>query len=71
MEVYFSQLMHQDVIGKVRAINRCRTVNVDDETVRYAEAYIRVEPSQAEAFVDAVERVLEITDGMRPEIPER
>ena len=66
MEVYFSQLLHQDMVGKVRAINRSRTVNVDDDAVRYAEAYIRVEPSEADRFVEAVEQVLEITDGMRP-----
>ena len=66
MEVYFSQLMHQDMVGKIRAINRGRTINVDDPAVRYAEAYIRVEPERADTFLEAVENTLKVTDGMSP-----
>lgn len=61
-----SQLMHQDLIGKVRALNHARTVNVDDAAVRYAEAYVHVRPEEADRFLELVEGLLRVTDGMSP-----
>ncbi len=63
-----SQLLHHDLVAKVRALNHARTVNVDEEAIRYAEAYLRVEPAHADAFLDAVEQVLRLTDGMGPAV---
>ncbi len=61
-----SQLLHHDLIGKVRALNHARTVNVDDAAIRYAEAYLRVEAGRADEFLEAVERLIRLTDGMAP-----
>lgn len=66
LAAYPSQLLHQDLVGKMRALNRCRTVNVDDPAIRYAEAYTHVLPESAERYLEAVERVIEITDSMQP-----
>lgn len=66
IQAFPSQLLHQDLIAKVRALNHARTVNVDDAAIRYAEAYLRVFPEQADGFLDAVDQVLRITDGMGP-----
>lgn len=63
---YHSQLLHQDLVGKMRALNRTRTVNVDDPAISYAEAYIRVEAARADEFLHAVEQVLIVTDAMAP-----
>lgn len=64
--LYHSQILHQDLIGKVRAVNRARTVNVDDPDIRYAEALIRVDPARADMFLHQVEDLLKTTDSMRP-----
>lgn len=63
---YHSQLLHQDITGKMRALNRARTVNVDDPGISHAEALIHVEATQRESFLDAVEKLLVITDAMTP-----
>jgi LmbE family N-acetylglucosaminyl deacetylase len=63
---YHSQLLHQDLAGKMRALNRARTVNVDDSAISHAEALIHVEAAQRESFLEAVERLLVITDAMSP-----
>jgi hypothetical protein len=57
-------LLHQDLAGKMRALNRARTVNVDDAAISHAEALIHVEAAQRESFLEAVERLLVITDAM-------
>jgi LmbE family N-acetylglucosaminyl deacetylase len=64
---YASQLEHQDLIGKVRALNRARTVNVDDRSIEYAEAYAVVEPESMPGYLKAVEDVIRIVDGMGPD----
>jgi hypothetical protein len=48
----------------MRALNRARTVNVDDAAISHAEALIHVEAAQRESFLEAVERLLVITDAM-------
>lgn len=63
---YHSQLLHQDITGKMRALNRARTVNVDDPGISHAEALIHVEAAQRESFLEAVEKLLVITDAMTP-----
>lgn len=64
LTAYPSQLLHQDLVGKVRALNHARTVNVDDSTVRYAEAYLRMEPGRTDDFLAALEAVLRLTEEM-------
>ena len=66
---YRSQLVHMDLIAKLRAQNRARTVNVDDRAIEYAEGYTVIESAQLQAYLSAVEQVIRIVDGMGPEIP--
>ena len=63
-----SQLLHHDLVTKVRALNHARTVNVDDAAIRYAEAYLRVDPARADGFLDIVEQLLRLTDDMGPSL---
>lgn len=63
---FASQLLHQDLIQKVRAVARARTVNCDDPAVTAAEGYLRVEAARAAEFLRAVDSVLVTIDGMRP-----
>ena len=39
LSCYESQLVAQDIIGKALALNRYRTINVDDATIVYLEAF--------------------------------
>jgi LmbE family N-acetylglucosaminyl deacetylase len=64
LSAFPSQMLHQDLVGKVRALNHARTVNVDDPTVQYAEAYLHVAAAEMDAFVRAVDHLLLLTDGM-------
>ena len=68
LAVYGSQLLHQDLVGKVRSLNRARTVNVDDPAVRYVEAYCRLESARIPEYLERVEAVLEVIDAMTPPI---
>ena len=64
-----SQLGAHDLEGKMEALNRARTVNCDDKTVRYCEAYLRVDPSKIDVFRRQVDDVVACTDAMAPSLP--
>ena len=66
---YRSQLRHQDLIAKLRAQNRARTVNVDDRAIQFAEAYTVIEGSRMGDYLKAVEDVVRLVDAMGPKIP--
>ena len=61
-----SQLLHQDLVGKVRALNHARSVNVDDPAIRYVEAYLRLEGEAIAEFLECLDRLLGLTEQMRP-----
>ncbi len=61
---YHSQLLHQDLIGKVRALNRARTVNVDDATIQYVEAFTRIDPKMVDEYARRVEDLVRLVDDM-------
>jgi hypothetical protein len=63
-----SQLLHQDLVAKVRALNHARTVNVDDPAVRYAEAYLHLHSDRIEDFLDKVDAVLRLTERMGDQV---
>lgn len=67
---YRSQLRHQDLITKLRAQNRARTVNVDDRTIQFAEAYALIEGDLLASYLERVERVVEMVDRMGPRVPD-
>lgn len=66
IQFFHSQLLHQDLVGKVRALNRARTVNIDDVSIRYVEAFSRIDSEQEEAYLAAVESLIRCVDGMAP-----
>ena len=66
LRAFPSQLLHQDLVAKCRANHEARTVNVGDPNIRYAEAYLRVEPDRARDFLEVVEALLTLADGMGP-----
>lgn len=66
---FASQLRHQDLIAKLRAQNRARTVNVDDRSIEYAEAYTVMEVEMLPTYLERVEKVVTLVDRMGPEIP--
>lgn len=61
---YPSQLLHQDLVAKVRALNHARTVNVDDPLVRYAEAYLMLRPEELEELLSSLDQVFRLTERM-------
>ena len=65
---YRSQLAHQDLLAKLRAQNRARTVNVDDPTIQFAEAYTVIEGASVPDYLAAVESVVRLVDRMGPKI---
>jgi LmbE family N-acetylglucosaminyl deacetylase len=69
VECYRSQLRHMDLIGKLRAQNRARTVNVDDRAIEFAEGYTVIEAGQLGPYLAAVEQVITIVDRMGPRVP--
>lgn len=69
VECYRSQLVHMDLIAKLRAQNRARTVNVDDRAIEYAEGYTVIEGSRMGDYLKAVEDVVRLVDAMGPKIP--
>jgi LmbE family N-acetylglucosaminyl deacetylase len=64
---YRSQSVRQDLIGKVRALNRARTVNVDDPSIEYVEAYTVIDRAGLPAYFDAAECLAKLVDGMGPD----
>jgi LmbE family N-acetylglucosaminyl deacetylase len=66
---YRSQLVHMDLIAKLRSQNRARTVNVDDRAIEYAEGYTVIEGSRMGAYLAAVEAVVRLVDDMGPVVP--
>jgi LmbE family N-acetylglucosaminyl deacetylase len=64
-----SQLRHQDLIAKLRAQNRARTVNVDDRAIEYAEAYTVIEPDMLATYLERAEKMVTLVDGMGPRLP--
>ena len=63
-----SQVLHHDLIGKVKALNKARTVNVDDRTIDYVEAFAVVDRESLPAYLDASERLVRLVDAMGPRI---
>ena len=68
---YRSQSILHDLAGKVRALNRARTVNVDDRTIEYVEAYAVIERASLPAYMERAEQLVSLVDGMGPPIPGR
>jgi LmbE family N-acetylglucosaminyl deacetylase len=66
---YRSQMLHQDLVEKVRALNRARTVNVDDRRIEYVEAYAVIEQALLPAYLESVETLARLVDEMGPRIP--
>jgi LmbE family N-acetylglucosaminyl deacetylase len=66
---YRSQMILQDLLGKVRALNRARTVNVDDRAIEYVEAYAVVERDRLESYLTAAEAIARLVDEMGPRVP--
>jgi LmbE family N-acetylglucosaminyl deacetylase len=64
-----SQAIRHDLVGKVRALNRARTVNVDDRSIEYAEAYAVIDASAVDAYLQRAESLVTLVDGMGPRIP--
>jgi hypothetical protein len=58
-----------DLVGKVRALNRARTVNVDDRSIEYVEAYACVDPGKLPDYLRAAEALARLVDGMGPCLP--
>lgn len=69
LRCYASQLEHHDLEAKLTGIDVARTANVDDRRVTHAEAWLRIDPAQARAFLDASETAMRITDSMAPAVP--
>ncbi len=61
---YHSQLLHQDLVAKVRALNRARTVNVDDAAIQYVEAFTRIEPKMMDEYARRAEALIRLVDEM-------
>jgi LmbE family N-acetylglucosaminyl deacetylase len=66
IEAYASQLPYQDIVGKVRALNRARTVNIDDRAVDAVEGFCLVDPARADAYFAAAEVLVRLVDSMGP-----
>jgi LmbE family N-acetylglucosaminyl deacetylase len=66
---YRSQMVSQDLVGKVKALNRARTVNVDDRTIEYVEAYAVIDRDRFPEYLTSVERLAALVDAMGPKIP--
>jgi LmbE family N-acetylglucosaminyl deacetylase len=57
-----SQLPHQDLVGKMRALARARTINVDDPHVRYAEAFLHLRPGDVPRLLESAAALLGLCD---------
>lgn len=66
LRAYRSQLAAHDLVEKVSALNRARTVNVDLPAVRHAEGYIRVLPAEILPWLAEVEALILRTEAFRP-----
>jgi LmbE family N-acetylglucosaminyl deacetylase len=64
IEAYASQLPYQDIVGKVRALNRARTVNIDDRAMEAVEGYCLVDPARIGDYFDAAETLVRLVDAM-------
>lgn len=69
IEAYASQLPFQDIVGKVRALNRARTVNIDDRRLDACEGYALLRPERLDAYFAAAEATVRLVDGMGPFAP--
>ncbi len=63
---FASQLVQHDLVGKMRAIARARTVNVPDGQVRYAEAFLHLRPDAVQSYLAAQENLLLQNDEICP-----
>lgn len=66
LETFASQLGLIDVVNKVDARNRARTVNVDLRDVTHAEAFMELAPSRLPEVFERLHRLGEVLDLPRP-----
>jgi len=61
-----SQLADNDFLDKTLGLNRYRTVNCGERTVRYAEAYLEIHPDDLSGLLEAVHRLVATAERRRP-----
>lgn len=64
-----SQIAHNDLARKVRALNEARSVNCDDPRVVSCEAYLRIDRAGIRAFAAAADSLIAAIDAAQPKVP--
>ncbi|MCZ6597171.1 MAG: PIG-L family deacetylase [Planctomycetota bacterium] len=58
-----SQLAYHDLVGKAEAVDRARTVNIEDRAVEYVEGFASLSSNQLRAYEGSVARLLSVVHG--------